>query len=206
MKLLLSACLLFFTELVFAQSQPGEDIRFQASYSSENIEIRDILQFEGIEYLKLKFSGESLRNKKYILTVQEIWDGKPRSESVILNSADAPTKSLSMVNDSVLHIKVISRLTPENKLRMTFKCPSFATTREYDAVESDDYSLRIIPRADGTASIDADKKFDLLAYILPYEKDGYKYWCAVENSGKDVENWGKDFGIKHYLVFQMKFQ
>lgn len=206
MKTSLSACLLFVTKLVCAQYNPTADIRFQASYSSENIEVRDILQFEGVEYLKLKFTGESLKNKKYTLTVREIWDGKLRSESIVLNTADAPTKQLSLVNDSVLNIKVISRLTAKNKLRMTFKFPSFATTREYDAVESDDYSLRVIPKDDGTALIDPDKKFYLLAYILPYEKDGFKYWCAVEDSGMDIENWGKDFGIKHYLVFQMQFQ
>lgn len=196
--------MLFLTELASAQTAARSDIRFRASYSSENVEVRDILQFEGIEYLKLKFTGESLRDKKYMLSVREIWDGKLRSESVILNSADAP-KQLSTVNDSVLDIKVISRLTPKNKLRMTFKFPSFGTTREYDAIESDDYSLRVIPEDDGTALIDPDKKFYLLAYILPYEKDGYKYWCAVEDSGKDIENWGKEFGIKHYLVFQMQF-
>jgi len=31
-------------------------------------------------------------------------------------------------------------------------------------------------------------------------------WCAVENSGKETENWGKEFGIKHYLVFEMIFE
>jgi hypothetical protein len=51
-----------------------------------------------------------------------------------------------------------------------------------------------------------DEKFYLLAYILPYEKDGTKYWCAVESSGKDIENWGKEFNIEHYLVFEMLFE
>lgn len=54
--------------------------------------------------------------------------------------------------------------------------------------------------------IEYGKKFYLLAYILPYENEGTKYWCAVENSGKDIENWGKEFGIKHYLVFEMIFE
>jgi len=55
--------------------------------------------------------------------------------------------------------------------------------------------------------IDYDKEFYLLAYILPYEReDGSKSWCEVGTSGKDVENWGKKFGIKHYLLFEMKFK
>ena len=44
-----------------------------------------------------------------------------------------------------------------------------------------------------------------LPNILPYEKDGFKYFCAVDNSGIDVENWGKEFGIEHYIIFEMKF-
>lgn len=36
-------------------------------------------------------------------------------------------------------------------------------------------------------------------------KGDYKYWCAVEDSGKNVENWGTEFGIKHYVIFEMKF-
>ena len=29
---------------------------------------------------------------------------------------------------------------------------------------------------------------------------------AVDNSGKNIDTWGKEFGIKHYLVFEMKFE
>lgn len=205
MKLFLSACLFLITNLAFSQSKPNGAIRFHASYSTDNEELRDLIQFEGIDYLRLKFTGEDLRNKKYTLSVKEIWDGKVRNESVVVNSADAPTKELSMVNDTVFNIKVISRLTSKNRLRMSFRFPSMGTVREYDAVESDDYSLRIVPELDRTALIEPGKKFYLLAYILPYEKDGSKYWCAVEDSGKDIENWGREFGIKHYLVFQMQF-
>jgi hypothetical protein len=40
----------------------------------------------------------------------------------------------------------------------------------------------------GGTEIKYGEKFYLLAYILPYEKDGAKYWCALESSGKDIEN------------------
>jgi len=54
--------------------------------------------------------------------------------------------------------------------------------------------------------IEPGKEFYALAYILPYEKDGWKMYCAVDSSGKDVESWGKEFAIEHYLVFEMKFE
>lgn len=51
--------------------------------------------------------------------------------------------------------------------------------------------------------IETGKPFYAFAYILPYEKDGYKYYCAVESSGKDIEQWGAEFGIKHYILFEI---
>ena len=41
--------------------------------------------------------------------------------------------------------------------------------------------------------------------LLPYEKDGYKQYCAVESSDIEIESWGKEFGIKHYILFEMNF-
>lgn len=54
-------------------------------------------------------------------------------------------------------------------------------------------------------TIEYGKNFYAFTFILPYEKDGMKFWCAVDDSVKDVENWGMEFGIKHYIIFEMKF-
>ena len=109
------------------------------------------------------------------------------------------------MNDTIFKFKLISKLTNENKLKINFKFPSFSTTREFNAIKSDDYSLRNVAEA-SEIDINYNERFYLFAYILPYEKDGAKYWCAVESSGKDIEKWGKEFGIEHYLVFEMLFE
>jgi hypothetical protein len=177
-----------------------------SDYSSDNPEIRDILQFEGIEYLKLKFIGKELKNKSYHLTVKEIWNGKIVRDTTVFNSKTIGVKQFEKVNDTTLTLKVISKLTHKNKLKMTFRFPRFGITKEYDAIDTKDYSLRNIAE-ESQMEIGYDKKFNLLAYILPYEKkDGSKSWCDVGTSGKDIENWGKKFGIKHYLLFEMKFE
>ena len=79
----------------------------------------------------------------------------------------------------------------------------FEIEKEYKSINSKDYSLRDF----GTYfPIIPGKPFYAFAYILPYEdKEGNKYWCAVESSGKDIETWGKEFGIKHYILFEMNF-
>lgn len=191
--------------LSFSQSKKGTEITMVSEFGSDNSEIRDILQFEGIEYMKLSFKGKELANKGFHLTVKEIWDGKIKSDSTITNSRTIPVEQFQKINDTVFNFRIISKLTPENQLKMTFKFPRFSTTRSFDAVKSKDYRLRNVAEVSAN-EIKYGEKFYLLAYILPYEKDGYKYWCAVESSGKDIESWGKEFGIKHYLVFEMIFE
>lgn len=189
----------------FSQTEIKADVLMTSDYSSDNSELRDILQFEGIEYLKLSFKSNKLADKSYLLTVKEIWDGKVTSDSTIIDSKEMPFEQLQKINDSVFKIKIISKLTSDNKLKMEFKFPRFSTTKSFEAINSEDYSLRNVAETSKT-EIKFGEKFYLLAYILPYEKDGSKYWCAVESSGKDIENWGTEFGIKHYLVFEMLFE
>lgn len=196
---------LILTNTSFGQKTES-GLRMISDYSSENPELSDILQFEGIEYLKLKFIGQELKSKSYKLTVKEIWDGKIVRDTTVFNSKSIGIKQFETVNDTILNMKVISKLTPNNKLRMTFKFPRFSITKEYDAIETDEYSLRNIAE-ESNMEIGYDKKFYLLAYILPYQReDGSKSWCEVGTSGKDIENWGKKFGIKHYLLFEMEFE
>ncbi len=196
---------LIFTNFSFGQENDN-GLKMISDYSSDNTEIRDILLFEGIEYLKLKFIGKDLNDKSYHLTVKEIWDGKIIRDTTVFNSKTIGIEQFEKVNDTVLSFKVISKLTHKNKLKMTFQFPRFAITKEYEAIETDEYSLRNIAE-ESKMEIGYDKKFYLLAYILPYEReDGSKSWCEVGTSGKEIEKWGEKFGIKHYLLFEMKFE
>lgn len=205
MKNILNIGFILISTFLYSQIESENKITMISDYGSKNSEIRDILQFEGIEYLKLSFVGKKLADKSYHLTVKEIWDGTIKSDSTIMNSAKMGIEQFQKVNDTVFNLKIISKRSINNKLKMTFKFPRFSTSREFDAIQSDDYSLRNVAESAGM-DIKYGEKFYLLAYILPYEKDGYKYWCAVESSGKEIENWGKEFGIKHYLVFEMIFE
>lgn len=189
----------------YSQTQQKKQVLLTSDDTIKTSEIQDILKFEGIEYLKLSFTGKELADKSYKLTVKEIWDGQIKTTSEIVDSKKAPFDQLKKINDTVFNLKIISKLTNDHKLKMTFKFPKFSKKQKFDAIPSEDYSLRNIAETAGTA-IKYGERFYLLAYILPYEKDGNKYWCAVESSGKNIENWGKEFGIKHYLVFEMIFE
>ena len=169
----------------------------------ENQELMDFFRFEKIEYLKLSFSDKDLRNKTYQLSVKEIWDGEITKERPIVNSKTMPFEQLKTVGDTIFNVRIISKLTNDNKLRMDFHFPSFSTQTSFDATSSNIYSLRSVK---GEGAFEYEKNNYILVYILPYEKDNAQYYCAVESSGYELEAWGKEFGIKHYLVFEMKFE
>ena len=137
--------------------------------------------------------------------MKEIWDGEIKMESDVIDSRRMPFEKTLV--DTILNVRIISKLTNEDKLRMDFYFPGFSTQRNFDATSSNIYSLR---SAIATETIEIGKKSYLLVYMLPYETviEGVgtiRQYCAVESSGKEIEAWGKEFGIKHYLVFEIKF-
>jgi len=208
MKRIIIACLLL-ANCAFAQVKnegKTNDLKMTSKFGSENKDLFDILMFENIDYYKINFTGKELKNKTYKITVKEIWDGKVKSESTVFDSKEMAEMSLDKVNDTTLSLKVISKLTPKNKIKISFVFNRFSNTKEYDAIESDDYSLRNLAD-ESKLPIGYGKKFHFMSMILPYKRaDGSKSWCEVGSSGKDIENWGKKFGIKHYLLFEMIFE
>ncbi|MFP2995090.1 hypothetical protein ABN763_04235 [Spongiivirga sp. MCCC 1A20706] len=178
----------------------GQDVKMTTTYSTENQELSDLLYFERIDLYKVKFIGKEITKKDYILVCKELWDGKVKRIDTIANTAQFRKRSKALLD--TLDLKVYAKRTNEPKLKLWFRFPTFGFERKYEATSSHDYSLRDIGVSE---TITYGKKFYAFAYILPYEKGDFKYWCAVDTSGKDVINWGKEFGIKHYLIFEMLF-
>ena len=207
MKRNIILAVLLVVSLVYpSYAQQKNDLKMVSNYGTDNKELLDLFRFENIDYYKIDFTGSELKGKTYVITVKEIWDGKTKSEKTVFNSKDLAEAGLDKVKDTTLKIKVMSKLTPKNKLKVTFAFDRFSNTKEYDAIDSKDYSLRNLVD-ESKLPISYGEKFYFMAYILPYKrKDGSSSWCEVGSSGKDIENWGKKFGIKHFLLFEMKIE
>ena len=169
----------------------------------ENQELLDFFRFEGIQYEKMSFTSKEQKIKTFRLSVKEIWDGKIMKDSTVFDNSNAFGNIRITIDDTIFTMRVISKLTEDSKLKMQFAFPGFSITRNFDATNSNGYSLR---NAIETETVEFGKKFYALVYMLPYQKDGIGYYCAVEASGKEIETWGKEFGIKHYLVFEIIFE
>jgi hypothetical protein len=175
------------------------NIKMFSEYPKDS-EIRNILNFEKIDYFYLTFVGKDLIGKGFSIELKDIWNGELKDSVTLI---DTEVQQLPSLENDTLRITVISKKLNENLIKMQFKYPWFESTYTFKATSSDAYSLRTI----GTEyEIETDKEFFALAYTLPYEKDGWKMYCEVENSGTDAEAWGKKFGIEHYLLFEMTFK
>ena len=172
----------------------------------ENQELVDFFRFERIQYEKLSFTSKELKGKTFRLSVKEIWDGEVTKDSTFFDSRNAdnnlpPGYTFTVsINDTISTMRVISKMTEDCKLKMQFSFAGCSLTKNFDAISSNDYSLR---KAIERKTVEFGRKFYAFVYMLPYEKDNMKHYCAVETSGKEIETWGKEFGIKHYLIFEM---
>jgi hypothetical protein len=129
-----------------------------------------------------------------------MWDGKVKNIDTLVNSKK--NTRIGQIQDDTLALTVFGNRV-DSKLKLFFRFPMVGLNKKYDAIASDDYSLHDI----GTdIKIKANITFPAFAYILPYEEGKWKMYCAVADSGEKVEDWGKKFKIKHYLIFEMKFE
>lgn len=189
----------------FAQ-KTNQGLKMTSTYGTDNKELLELQRFEGIDFYRIKFSGNELKGKTYKITVKEIWGGKVKSEKTVIDTKDLADAGLDKIADTTLQMKVMSKVTPNNKVKVSFIFDRFSNTKEYKALKTNDYSLRNLAD-ESKLPIGYGEKFYFMASILPYERaDGSKSWCEVGSNGKDIENWGKKFGVKHYLLFEMKFE
>ncbi|NQX85752.1 MAG: hypothetical protein HRT67_07580 [Flavobacteriaceae bacterium] len=98
--------LIFLTNTIY-----GQDIKMTTEYSSENQDVSDMLNFESIDFWKIKFIGKDITDKNYILVAKEMWDGKIKSTDTIINSSKHPKNS--EVKSDTLKLKVMAKRTDE---------------------------------------------------------------------------------------------
>lgn len=164
-------------------------------------ELSNLLNFEDINYYRVIFTGDSLKGKDFSIVSKEIWNGIVTKVDTIIDSSQ--NRRLNKIDSTSFEFQVWSKKTEDNYLKMKFDLPPTHPRRKYRAIDTDDYELR-----DFGVSLDIEigKSFYALAYILPYEKDGWKFYCGVEESGVDIEKWGSHFNIEHYVLFEMLFK
>lgn len=203
---LLSMLMVMLTSGALFAQKTTPSLKMTSIYGSEDGELLDLLRFAGVDLYNIKFSAEDLKGKSYKITVKEFWNGKLKSQNTVIDTRDLTDAGLDKISDTTLKMKVISKTTGQGKIKISFIFDRFSNSRVYRALNTDEYSLRNLAD-ESKLPIGYGAQFYLMALILPYQReDGSKSWCEVGSNGKDVENWGKKYGVKHYLLFEMRFE
>jgi hypothetical protein len=195
----LLSCLIVFT--ASAQDKPKGNISVKAIPYSKNQELTNLMRGLNVHYNTVTFKSEDLKGKIFTVVSKEFKKGK------LVKTDTLVRKSLfdflpPIAADSIV-FSVMSRNTEKDKMRITFMFERFEISHDYKVLKTDDYSLRAYCER---IPVNTGERFYAFAYILPYEdKEGNMYYCAVESSSKDIEKWGQEFGIKHYILFEMEF-
>lgn len=163
-------------------------------------ELWRLANWQGVHYEKATFSGKGLKGKNYYIVTKEIWNGNIKNTDTLFNSKN--NAYFGPVKTDTLSLSVMGGKSSAKSIKTEFIFGRVSVSDNYLAVDTNEYSLRIL---DHVAVIEPGKPFYAFAFILPYEKDGNKYYCAVESSGKEMEKWGKEFGIEHYILYEMCF-
>lgn len=180
-------------------AQEEARIKMTSPESKSDKALLDLMSWQKIDYQQVEFTGKDLKGKDFYLVSKEIWYGEIKKIDTLINTT---SHMLFSKAEDTLKVTVMNGKESETKLRTQFDFGRFSMDNTYESLPVNDYSMRTYGRL---VTIEPNKPFYAFAYILPYEKDNGKYYCAVEGSGKDIESWGKLFNIKHYILFEMCF-
>jgi hypothetical protein len=192
--LLITLC---FSQALLAQKEPSLKMHSDPKPWG-NDEMQALAEWQNLDYHKIKFTGNQLKGKNYYIVSKEFWKGEITKSDTIFKSGQL---IFQPVQSDTLAFTILGGRTSDKSLRADFKFDRFSIEADFDCKNTNDYSLRVhewLP-------IEPGQPFYAFSYILPYEKGEYKFYCAVEGSGKDMEKWYEEFGIEHYVLFEMKF-
>jgi len=195
------ALLLFFIPFSLSGQMKEYSIRGQEK------EINDVRFHQTIDE-KYSFTGKELKDKTYSLSVKEVLNGKITRDSTFFDSKndwygmDVPS-SFKIVGDSIFTVGVNPHLAFEDssKLKVQFIFPQrFIITRYFDAIYPKEYRTK---QTVWSKMGQIDDNIYAMVCILPSD---VKWDTNIGMRGKDIETWGKDFGINHYIVFEIKLE
>jgi len=203
MKKLFILMVTFFSMLCFGQT--SDSLTLKIDYGVKSEEFQDYLLMKHIDFYKVNISSKTLKEKTFKLVSKEYWNKKMIKADTIVNLSKSPRGILS---DS-LKFNIITEKIDKDSLQIYFKFKGlFSTTRKYKTTKANNYSARDLSNGIET-KIQLGKFFPLIVYSLPYKDPkypGYLFYCELSRESIPPENWGERFNLKHYIIFEMKFE
>jgi len=182
------------------------EILLDTDYGSDNKEIHELLRFEGVETIDLKFSGDGLEDKDYTILIKEFINGTlSKTDTLISTLQDSYLKP---IDTTVFKFKFYIKTQLDNTIKMMSIFERFSTNKIYDIKKTkDNYALHDFLNGPKSMPIEIGKSTYILGYFLPYldEETGWKKYCEVSGSKHNPDDWGKVYNIPNYFLVEVLF-
>lgn len=197
-KLLITPYLLFFCFSIVNAQMADKSLKMSITYPDQDI--YRLLDFQDIDYCKVNITGKEIKGKQYYVVMKEFTKGKLTNNDTLFNTLTS--NYVKPVESDTLSFFIIAHQTKERDVKIKFGFEGYSFIKEFKNESSLDYDLKEVS---WQFPIEIDKPFYAFSYILPYVKGSTHYYCAPAKSGKDIEKWGQEFGIEHYILIEMNF-
>lgn len=187
-------------------AQKSDSTTVKSVFGSTNSEMQELMGFLGVERHHIELSDPKLAGKFFHLSCQEYRKGVAQPEQSMFGF-DRHKEPLQVDSTGKLAFDVYARTVDPTTIEAFFRLPRVGQRKTFkvDSMDARQYSFRtdILNYKNQQTKIPVNKKFPFLVYTLPYEKDGFYLYCALGQSQVPVANWYKQFGVKHFIAYQL---
>lgn len=184
-------------------AQLNDSTTVRAVFGSGNTELQELMSAIGVEKHHIELNDPHLSGKFFQLTYQEYRNGVAQPEVNLTSRKDL----FQLDSSGKMAFDVYARAVDATTLEAFFRFTRVGQRKQFkaEASQAGQYSFRtdILAYQHQQAKIPVGKKFTFLVYTLPHEKDGYFQYCALAQSEVPVKEWYKQFGVKHFVAYQL---
>lgn len=191
--------------LLFVQTTKAqEEVKMMLDYRIKDQDLKTLLMFENIGFVKLSFKGK-LKDRYYEINIKEFKNGKLTKIEKLFDAGES--EYFKLKNDS-LSLTLLTKNT-DDQLILQIKGKGFFSKKLiYDTFKKNgDYALKDFSSREQSYYVPNKKPFPIFGIITPTRyPDGSSSYCEVAQSGVNPEDLGEKFNIPHYFIIEMKFK
>lgn len=195
----------FISVVVLCLGQDKDSLIVNLKYGPTDPDLRFYFSTNNIDLFKVNIKNTSSQQAKVSLLSKEVWNGEVRKIDTVFSWKN--DKYFTLKENSNLVFSVLAKEYNSDSIRFNFEFEKYMKTAYFKKTKTNHYSLR-----DGVLSLGENVKksnkgiYPLLVYSLPYEDSknpGYLYYCKLTGNDIDPKNWFREYGIKHYIIFDL---
>lgn len=207
-----------------ARALPPDSTTVRLLYGAESADLTELMgRVLHVEKHRLLLHDRRLAGRHLHLTLQEYRRGVPGPEKLLNPDASLP----QLDSAGRLAITIYARPVSATQVENLFILPRFSTPKTFAtlpdlAYKYNQYSLRFdihplrrSPDQTGATPSNPAEEFRLplsgpaavlAVYTLPYEKDGFGYYCGLAESRVPVAEWYQRFRVPHFVVYRARVE